>query len=298
MSETHIFSAFSFLRGRLFLFASSPAPHFCIEPLLESIILVDMMMKFNFFVLTAAAALTAVAAASIRRDNSSSCGSALESLVTSSDPAFNCLAPSALKDVFDLGTKNPSAAEVETTLDTWLTDFCGVGTCSSDTIGKISAAVNTTCGVDAFNTTDFSELRELLCLKDTVTNTFCTVETLKSGNDTDTDTNANNTNTTTDPGEILFTIFLASTTLFTPCNECAKAQYQLAVKQGSTDTGTLDHCGANFTANLNSTVVGVKQVGVTGEFKNAAGALTPTTGLLFPHDVWIFRVTVGRRRGG
>ncbi|KAJ7137066.1 hypothetical protein C8R44DRAFT_768416 [Mycena epipterygia] len=282
MSGTLIFSAPSFLRGRLFLFARSSSPHFCVEPLLESIILVDMMMKFSFFVLTAAAALTAVAAASIRRDNSSSCGSALASLVTSSDPAFKCLAPNALKDVFDLGTKNSSFAEVESTLalNTWLTDFCGVGTCSSDTIGKISAAVNTTCGVDAFNTTDFAELRDSLCLKDTATNTFCTVETLQSGNNTDTDTNANNTNTTADPGEILLTIFLASSTLFTPCNECAKAQYQLAVKQGSTDTGTLDHCGANFTANLNSTVVGVQQVGVTSEFKNAAGALAPTAGLL------------------
>ncbi|KAJ7111033.1 hypothetical protein C8R44DRAFT_799835, partial [Mycena epipterygia] len=228
---------------------------------------------------SSACAAMALAAASIRRDNSSSCGSPFESLVTSSDPGFKCLAPSALKDVFDLGTKNSSAAEVESTLNTWLTDFCGVGTCSSDTIGKISAAVNTTCGVDAFNTTDFAELRELLCLKDTVANTFCTVETLQSGNDTDTGTNANNTNITTDPGEILFTVFLASSTLFTPCNDCTKAQYQLAVKQGSTDTRTLDHW-LKFHVNLNSTVVGVKQIGVTRELKNAARALVPTAGLL------------------
>ncbi|KAJ7702155.1 hypothetical protein B0H14DRAFT_2648127 [Mycena olivaceomarginata] len=238
-----------------------------------------MVKNFSFFVLTAAAALTAVAAASIRRNNSSSCGSAFESVVTSSDPAFKCLAPSALKDVFALGTKNSSAAEVESTLNTWLIDFCGVGTCSSDTIGKISAAVNTTCGDDARG---FVELRELLCLKDTVTNTFCTVETFQSRNDTDTDTTANNTTTTADPGDILLTIFLASSTLFTPCNECAKAQYQFAVKLGSTDIGTLDRCGANFTANLNSTVVGVKQVGITSEFTNAASAraLAPTAGLL------------------
>jgi hypothetical protein len=31
---------------------------------------------------------------------------------------------------------------------------------------------------------------------------------------------------------------------------------------------------------LNSTLVGVKQVAVTSEFKNAAGGLGPTTGLL------------------
>ncbi|KAJ7318565.1 hypothetical protein DFH08DRAFT_971305 [Mycena albidolilacea] len=227
------------------------------------------MKNFGFFVLTAAAALTAVAAASIPRNNSSSCGSAFESVVTSSDPAFKCLAPSALKDVFALGTKNSSAVEVESTLNTWLTDFCGAGTCSSDTIGKISAAVNTTCGDQRLQ-------------QSTVTNTFCTVETFQSRNDTDTDAAANNTTTTTDPGDILFTIFLASSTLFTPCNECAKAQYQFAMKLGSTDIGTLDRCGADFTANLNSTVVGVKQVGITSEFKNAAGApaLAPTAGLL------------------
>ncbi|KAJ7306133.1 hypothetical protein DFH08DRAFT_902217 [Mycena albidolilacea] len=238
-----------------------------------------MMMKFSFFVLTAAAALTAVAAASIRRDNSSSCASALEGLVTSSDPAFKCLAPSALKGVFDLGTKKPSAAEFESALDSWLTDFCGVGTCSSDTIGKISAAVDPPCGT-TLNTTAFAELRQLVCLKDTVANTFCTVETLKNGNDTDADTNANNTTTTTSPGEILFGIFLASTPLFTPCNECAKAQYQVGVQQGSTDPSIFNECGANFIANLNTTLVGVKQVAVTSEFKNAAGALGPTAGLL------------------
>ncbi|KAJ7737350.1 hypothetical protein B0H16DRAFT_106561 [Mycena metata] len=240
-----------------------------------------MMMKFSFFVLQAAAALTAVTAASIRRDNSSSsCTSALQSIVTSSDPSFGCLAPSALKEVFALGTSNPSAAEFESTLNNWFTDFCGVGTCTSDTIDKLSATVDTPCGIE-FNMTDYTQLRELLCLKDTAANTFCTAETLFSGNDTDTGMSVNTTNSTADPGEILFTILLVSTPFFTPCNECAKAQYQLSVQQGGADTSTLDHCGANFTATLNSTLVGVKQVAVTSEFKaNAARALAPTAGLL------------------
>ncbi|KAJ7737352.1 hypothetical protein B0H16DRAFT_106625 [Mycena metata] len=205
-----------------------------------------MMMKFSFFVLQAAAALTAVTAASIRRDNSSSCTTALQGLVTSSDPTLGCLAPSALKDVFTLGgSSNSSAATIESTLNTWFTDFCGVGTCSSDTINKISAAVNTPCGAE-FNMTGYTQLRELLCLKDTTTNTFCTIETIASGGN-DTDTTDDNT-TDADPGEILIGIFLSATTLFTPCNECAKAQYQLSVQLGSADTSTLDHCGANFTA--------------------------------------------------
>jgi len=239
-----------------------------------------MMMKFSFFVLQAAAALTAVAAAGIRRDNSSSCTTVLQGLVTSSDPTLGCLAPSALKDVFALGgSSNSTPAAIESTLNTWFTDFCGVGTCSSDTINKISAAVDTPCGVE-FNMTDYTQLRELLCLKDTTTNTFCTIETIASGSN-DTDTTDDNT-TNSDPGEILLGLFLSATTLFSPCNECAKAQYQLSVQLGgSADTSTLDHCGANFTSTLNSTLVGVKQVGVTSEFKaNAARALAPTAGLL------------------
>ncbi|KAJ7840602.1 hypothetical protein B0H14DRAFT_3457977 [Mycena olivaceomarginata] len=94
-------------------------------------------------------------------------------------------------------------------------------------------------------------------------------------------TKVNNTTTTTaSPGEILFSIFLASTPLLASCNECAKAQYQLGVQQGSTDPTIFKECGANFIANLNTTLVGVKQVAVTSEFKNAAGALGPTAGLL------------------
>ncbi|KAJ7919574.1 hypothetical protein B0H13DRAFT_1988350 [Mycena leptocephala] len=232
------------------------------------------MMNFVFFTLTAAAALTAVSAASIPRDDS--CGSSLESLVTSSDPGLNCLAPTALKDVFALGTKkNASVDDVKNTVSTWLTDFCGVGTCSADTVNKISTSVNASCSVDTFNTTDFAGLRESLCLKDTVANTFCTVESLSQGS---TDTNSTDT---ASPGEVMLAIFLASSTLFSPCNECAKAQYQLGVKAGNTDFQVLnDRCGANFTATLNSTVVGVAQTAVTTEFKNAAGPLAPTAGML------------------
>ncbi|KAJ7919593.1 hypothetical protein B0H13DRAFT_2656660 [Mycena leptocephala] len=220
-------------------------------------------MNFVFFTLTAAAALTAVSAASIPRDDA--CGSSLESLVTSSDPGLNCLAPSTLKDVFTLGTKNASADDIKSTISTWLTDFCGVGTCSSDTVNKISTSVNASCSVDTFNATDFASLRESLCLKDTVANTFCTVESFSQGS-SDTDTNSTNT---ASPGEILLGIFLDSSTLFSPCNECGKARYQLDVKAGNTDFQFLtDRCGANFTATLNSTLVGVAQTAVTTEFKN------------------------------
>jgi len=230
-------------------------------------------MNFVFFTLTAAAALTAVSAASIPRDDS--CGSSLESLVTSSDPGLNCLAPTALKDVFALGTKNASADVIKSTVTTWLTDFCGVGTCSSDTVNKISTSVNASCSVETFNATEFASLRESLCLKDTVANTFCTVESFSQDS---TDTNSTDP---ASPGEIMLAIFLASSTLFSPCNECAKAQYQLGVKTGNTDFQILnDRCGANFTATLNSTVVGVAQTAVTTEFKNAASPLAPTAGML------------------
>ncbi|KAJ6566582.1 hypothetical protein B0H19DRAFT_1257784 [Mycena capillaripes] len=238
-------------------------------------------MKFAFFTATAAAALAAVAAASIPRDDSSSfssCGTTIESLVSSSNPAFNCLAPVQLKDVLALGNKNSSVAESTSTVNTWLTAFCGVGSCTADTISQLSNSVNSTCGTGDFNVTDFVAIRETLCLKDTTANTFCTTEGFTQGS---TVTN------TSDPGSgaigVLFGILAASSDNFAPCNECAKARYQLRVKAGgSTDFQILNQsCGANFTATLNSTVVGVSQEAVAGDFKsNGAVVFAPTAGLL------------------
>ncbi|KAJ7327509.1 hypothetical protein DFH08DRAFT_967938 [Mycena albidolilacea] len=229
-------------------------------------------MKFAFFTVTAAAALTAVAAASIPRDDS--CGTAIENLASSSNPGFNCLAPTQFKDVLALGSKNSSLAEFKSTMDTWLTAFCGVGSCSADTVSQISSGVNATCSVEAFNVTDFDNLREVLCLKDTTTNTFCTTEGFGQGeNATDT------SDATSGPAGIMVGILLVSSDGFSPCNECAKARYQLRAKSGDTDFQTLNSsCGANFTGD---TVVGVTQVAVAGEFKNnGAGVLTPTASLL------------------
>ncbi|KAJ7757164.1 hypothetical protein B0H14DRAFT_2614194 [Mycena olivaceomarginata] len=178
-------------------------------------------------------------------------------------PSIQMSRPSALKDVFALGTKirPPQRSKAHSTPGSQISVELGpagappicqlaasLTICSSDTIGKISAAVNTTCGDNARG---FVELRDLLCLKDSSiapSQTRSAQSRPFSRNDTDTDTTANNTTTTADPGDILFTIFLASSTLFTSCNECAKAQYQFAVKLGSTDIGTLDRCGANFTS--------------------------------------------------
>ncbi|KAF7344059.1 hypothetical protein MVEN_01695400 [Mycena venus] len=238
-----------------------------------------MMMKFAFFTVTAAAALTVVAAVSIPRDDS--CGTAIENLASSSNPGFKCLAPTQFKDVLALGSKNSSVAEIKSTMDTWLTAFCGVGSCSADTVSQISSGVNATCSVEAFNSTDFSNLREVLCLKDTTANTFCTTEGFTQGFMVDTNvTDAGNS--IEGPAGVMLAILLLSADGFAPCNECAKARYQLRAKTGDTDFQTLNSsCGANFTATLNSTVVGVTQVAVAGEFKNnGAGAIAPTASLL------------------
>ncbi|KAJ7119173.1 hypothetical protein C8R44DRAFT_982819 [Mycena epipterygia] len=235
-----------------------------------------MMMKFAFFGLTAAAALTAVAAASIPRAELSACGSAINSILSSLDPGFNCIAPGALNDIIALTNKNASFDVVTSTVDHWLTEMCGAGSCSNDTLSQISGNVSTPCGADLLNATDYSFLRETMCLKDSTANKFCVTEAITPEGAADISGSS--------PELTILGLFLSSSALGATCNECTKAQYQLSVKAGSSNFQPInDICGANFTATLNSTAVGITQAAVNSDFKvkskNGAGTLAPTTGL-------------------
>ncbi|KAJ6480118.1 hypothetical protein C8R45DRAFT_1215959 [Mycena sanguinolenta] len=201
------------------------------------------MAKLTSFILLAAAALKAVTAAYIPRDDQE-CAS-FENLLSSSNPQFSCLAP--FGKLGDLGSTNASAATASGILDTWLTEFCAVPACSTDTLNQV-ANITSGCGSGS-NGTQFAqqylELRELFCLRDTTNNTFCTTEALTSGNTTDT---TDDTSSTSDTNieEALFVLALGSSGLGT-CNECTKAQYQVAVKFGQTDTSEfLGQCSADF----------------------------------------------------
>ncbi|KAJ7686918.1 hypothetical protein B0H17DRAFT_702669 [Mycena rosella] len=156
------------------------------------------------------------------------------------------------------------------------TQMCGAGSCSADTISHISGNVTAGCGADeAFNVTDYSALRDMMCLKDTVANKFCVTESVKPDNTTGINGSS--------PEDTILGLFLSASFLGATCTECTKAQYQLQVKFGSSNFQPInDICGANFTANLNSTVVGVTQAAVNSDFKakNGAGKLAPTASLL------------------
>ncbi|KAF8192353.1 hypothetical protein K438DRAFT_1830037 [Mycena galopus ATCC 62051] len=236
-----------------------------------------MIFKFAFFALTAAAALKAAVAASIPASSNATdtCSPAIENLLSSTDAG--CLAPSALNDYIALGAGNASTTAVASAVDTWLADFCGVGICSPSTLTQITTDVGSACNIDGeFNTTDFGDLRTLFCLKDSTANSFCLTETFAQSG-------VNSSSSTASPAEMVFLLLLvASDILAGPtCNECTKAQYQLAVASGNTDfTFINETCGADFTATLNDTVVGVTQTALTSTFKNGAGALVPTASLL------------------
>ncbi|KAJ7686904.1 hypothetical protein B0H17DRAFT_1136574 [Mycena rosella] len=112
-----------------------------------------------------------------------------------------------------------------------------------------------------------------MCLKDTVANKFCVTESIQPVNTTD----------GSSPEDTILGLFLSASFLGTTCTECTKAQYQLQVKTGNSNFQPLTNiCGANFTATLNSTVVGVTQAAVNSDFKakNGAGKLAPTASLL------------------
>ncbi|KAF8192318.1 hypothetical protein K438DRAFT_1829991 [Mycena galopus ATCC 62051] len=141
------------------------------------------------------------------------------------------------------------------------------------TLTQITTDVGSACSIDGeFNTTDFGDLRTLFCLKDSTANSFCLTETFAQSG-------VNSSSSTASPAEMVFLLLLVASG--PTCNECTKAKYQLAVASGNTDfTFINETCGADFTATLNDTVVGVTQTALTSTFKNGAGALVPTASLL------------------
>ncbi|KAJ7122387.1 hypothetical protein C8R44DRAFT_876686 [Mycena epipterygia] len=192
----------------------------------------------------------------------------MNTILSSPDPGFNCLAPAALNNVISLTITNASFDELTGAVDHWLTEMCGVGSCrrvpsscaktaalltisqhSNDTINEILG--NATAGGVAPpyltpRTTYF-----------TVANKFCTTESI----------------TLEGPLQVNAT-----------SSELALAYYQLSVKAGDATANiqTINTtCGADFTATLNDTVVGITQAAVNSEFKpNGASILAPTTCLL------------------
>ncbi|KAJ7122364.1 hypothetical protein C8R44DRAFT_876662 [Mycena epipterygia] len=239
------------------------------------------MIKFAFFGLTAAAALTAVVAVSI--SSRVTCGNTINTILFSPDPGFNCLAPAALNNVISLTITNASFDELTGAVDHWLTEMCRVGSCrhvpsSNDTINEILGnATAGGCGPSMLGAADYLFIRETMCLQDTIANKFCTTESI---------TLEGPLKVNATSSDVVLLYLIGSPAINVACNDCTRAQYQLGMTPKAAgpvvDIQTINTtCGADFTATLNDTAVGITQAAVNSEFKsNGAGILAPTTCLL------------------
>ncbi|KAJ7914704.1 hypothetical protein B0H13DRAFT_2325024 [Mycena leptocephala] len=223
-------------------------------------------MKSTFFALTAAAA---VSAASLPGPTSHACGSAIKAVLASPDGA--CVNPTGLNAYLSLtaSTQNVTADAAKGAIETWLTGYCSLGSCTSDTIDRVVKNVTASCGsagnVGAIGAPDYALTRQMMCFKDTAAGKFCLTESIKPDGIA---------GATTDL--MILGLVLASGPLGSTCNECTKARYQLTVQAGDASTDQISAiCGNDFISSLNSTASGVTQTAVSGDFKsaNSNGAL-------------------------
>ncbi|KAJ6537687.1 hypothetical protein B0H19DRAFT_1270106 [Mycena capillaripes] len=214
-----------------------------------------MMTKSTFFF------LAAVATASLPRATST-CSSAVQAILASPDAA--CVNPTGLKAYLNLASQNVTVDRAKSTVETWLTSYCALSSCSSATVDRVAKNISASCGSDpSILIAGYSFTRQMLCFKDTTAGKFCLTESIKSAGIAG-----------AAPDLMILDLIVASGSRGSTCNECTKARYQLTVQAGigSTTTSIGAICGANFVSTLNSTVVGVTQA-VIDDSANANGAL-------------------------
>ncbi|KAJ6595640.1 hypothetical protein DFH09DRAFT_1135187 [Mycena vulgaris] len=255
-----------------------------------------MMIASALLGLTAAAGLAAAAPTNVaRQDQPSSCTTALKNILLSSDPALACIAPSTLSPLIFPGGAQIAASALAQTMDTWLTDMCAVGSCSAATIQEVATQISAGCG-DKFGdlalstpvgslvtllTNDYPIIRQSLCLKNTVKNTFCRTDSfLKKAGDPTTLLSLGSVAAETLLSQVLDGVFAAD------CDDCMKAEVQ-AYGQAFPDVvakiQASNVCNATFFAGINSPPVGVAQVAVNGDFvpsgsTSASGSLPSPSG--------------------
>ncbi|KAJ6538117.1 hypothetical protein B0H19DRAFT_1317064 [Mycena capillaripes] len=225
-----------------------------------------MIMKSTFFTLIAVAAVSAV---SIPRADGA-CGSAIQAVLNSPDGA--CVNPTGLNAYLALASSSQNLTDdvVKSTVETWLTGYCALGSCTSDTIDRVVKNVSASCGsypsIGAIGAPDYALVRQMMCFKDNTAGKFCLTESIKNVGIPG-----------ASPDLMILGLVLASGPQGSTCNECTKARYQLTVQAGDASTNQIsDVCGADFISKLNGTVNGVTQTAVSGDFKSAnspSGAL-------------------------
>jgi hypothetical protein len=146
-----------------------------------------MLGHTAFFILVALAGAHLAVGQSILDGLSTSCTTALKSVLLS--PDAGCLNPGTL-----LSASLQSNISVPNMVDTWLKDLCSIGSCSNSTIETIVKNVTSGCSddlssfgisVDTQTVIDYSQqfyqpVRQMACLKDDSANQLCATQTLNN----------------------------------------------------------------------------------------------------------------------
>ncbi|KAJ6512386.1 hypothetical protein DFH09DRAFT_1099973 [Mycena vulgaris] len=221
------------------------------------------MMKITFLGLTAAAGLTAVAAASMPRAD-------LSIFCPHRKLGINCIAPGAFNDVLSQVAKNASLDVVVASINNWLTGMCSVGFYVHPSVA--AAQLIQSHGVQP---PDIGACRNELFGGLGANTKFCMTELL-------TKDSAITQLSLADPTVLLQDFTFGVFNL--DCDECTKATFQLlaTLSGGKSSTALITAvCGANFTATLNTTApVGITHSAVNVELGNGAAVLAPTAALL------------------
>ncbi|KAJ7506075.1 hypothetical protein B0H11DRAFT_1974726, partial [Mycena galericulata] len=130
----------------------------------------------------AAAATSPISSAAVAKPSAtpgeSSCSSAVNNILASSDPGIGCIAPHGLTQIYAQTQQNASVPVLTTAIDSWLTSMCSVGSCSEATLDHIAANVSAGCG-SSFDETplpnatalastlylSYFDVREMMCLQ-------------------------------------------------------------------------------------------------------------------------------------
>ncbi|KAJ6563437.1 hypothetical protein DFH09DRAFT_1279004 [Mycena vulgaris] len=229
-----------------------------------------MMLESAFLCLAAAAGLAA--AASVSRAAISACGTAVNNILTATDPNLGCIAPAGIKAVISQAvTLDDGSSTVPTAaVDDWLTQMCGVGFCSPQTLQRIAATITGGCGASfgAFKlpaaaqfvstlTTDYPIFRQMMCLRNSAAgNKFCMTEAFVQSVSSKIDF--------ADPaGTVQSLINLASNG---DCNQCTKAAFQLINKVIPLGSDKITKtCGPAF-GDINAPPIGISQAAINVAF--------------------------------
>ncbi|KAJ7114251.1 hypothetical protein C8R44DRAFT_881119 [Mycena epipterygia] len=215
-----------------------------------------------------------------------------------------CLRTGPLTEIVKSATTHERLAPVARVdeIEGWLEFMCEMGFCSPQTLESIASTIEAGCGSDLSGLPgitlpqglsmvtalkqNYPIVRDLLCLRNTAQgNKFCMTELIVDNRTQD----LYNADPTAMVGKL---VGRALNNL--DCNECTKAAYGIAKSiQPNLGTGDIDvACGANFTATLNTTAVGINHTALAVELmpNGVMGLVVPSRFLLSLTMLFVFAV--------